>query len=72
MTSFNGLSVKTRDGTLFVALPPAAQTAIGYGCECPYCKAHPDKTPMWDTLAVAPHHNRTWTVHYPEFSQGER
>jgi hypothetical protein len=53
----------------FFALPANAQRPIDGGCSCAYCKAHPGRVPMWDTLAVSSDENdRTWTVHYPEIS----
>ena len=61
----NGSKVTRRGPTTFIALPVEAQLPIIHGCQCSYCKANPDKQPMWDTLAVsdAPY---AWTVHYPE------
>ena len=72
--NFNGLRTERRKQTVFVALPPEAWRPISGGCGCDYCKAHPDKTPMWDTLLVNPTANgtysdRTSTCHYPAFSQ---
>jgi hypothetical protein len=54
--------------TLFIALPRDQQTPISWGeCNCPYCKAHPDQTPMWDTIS-APIDGKcaAFTVHYPD------
>jgi hypothetical protein len=54
-------------GTVFVALPAALHREIAGGCQCGFCKEHPDKTPMWDTLAIdAAAERHTWVVHYPE------
>lgn len=67
----NGMFVLgQRDGTLFVRLPVELQTPID-GCRCPYCTAHPDQPPMWDTLAIStakpkPTCHHTWTVHMPD------
>ena len=48
----NGEKVTKRNSTYFVALPIEVQKPVpGGSCQCPYCKAHPDKPPMWDTLA---------------------
>jgi hypothetical protein len=59
----------SKDGsTLFVVLPPEACEPVEGGCSCDYCKAHPDRTPMWDTLAVASDPRDkpyTWLVHNP-------
>lgn len=62
----NGIRVKKhKDGTMFVPLPLEVQRPVTGGCQCSYCKDHPDKTPMWDTLALHPEQDVTWTVHYP-------
>ncbi len=54
-------------GTVFVKLPPALCRAIDGGCQCHYCKAHPAKTPQWDTLAMREDGSGdSWPVHYPE------
>ncbi len=81
MTNLNGLPVTRYDSkatgcsTIFVPLPPALHRPIEGGCACEVCKARPDRTPMWDTLAIAAkptkntvqfHRDFTWTVHYPE------
>ena len=55
--------------TIFIVAPPEARRPIEGGCRCPYCLAHPDKTPMWDVYSVdakAP----KWAnlVHYPELA----
>lgn len=59
-----------RDDTIFIALPKAARKVIPYGCNCYYCKAHPDQNPTWDTIAVAADvvNAHAFTVHYPEFA----
>ena len=62
----NGSKVTTRNGTSFVALPVEAQNPIAGGCSCQFCKANPDKQPMWDTLAIGADAPRAWTVHYPD------
>lgn len=60
----------TPQRTLFVALPVELQRTIEGGCSCPYCKSHPNQTPMWDTLAIdAKAQRHTWIVHYPEMRQ---
>jgi hypothetical protein len=65
--TLNGAKVIHRNGTSFVALPVEAQRPIAGGCQCPYCQNHPDKTPMWDTLAIGADSPFAWTVHYPDF-----
>lgn len=66
----NGAAVigRTRD-TIFVRLPDALQRPCGT-CRCPYCTAHPERPPMWDTLAVSVEKSHpvdyTWTVHMPD------
>ena len=68
-TKLSGIKPRLVGGTLFVALPVELQRTIEGGCQCPHCKAHPDKTPMWDTLAIdASARRHTWTVHYPELA----
>jgi hypothetical protein len=62
----NGSKVTHRNETSFVALPVEAQSPIAGGCHCSYCKANPDKRPMWDTLAIGADTPRAWTVHYPD------
>ena len=66
--TLQSLKVRERDDTLFIALPPEACEPINGGCACPHCKAHPELTPMWDTLALARdtyNHPYTWLVHNP-------
>lgn len=64
--TLNGSKITRRGPTTFIALPIEAQTPIAGGCQCPYCKAHPTTTPMWDTLAVDDEAPYAWTVHLPE------
>jgi hypothetical protein len=52
--------------TLFIPLPPEARKPITGGCQCAYCTAHPEEPPEWDTLAVHPMSEFTFTVHAPE------
>lgn len=66
--TLNSLRVQKRDDTLLIALPPDHCEPIRGGCSCPHCVAHPELTPMWDTLAVStdPKNNPyTWLVHKP-------
>lgn len=75
MTIGNGWTVidvrrDTRNGqtrtTLYLHIPDELSTPCD-GCSCDYCKAHPDRIPRWDTLAVCDEHGgHSWTVHYPE------
>lgn len=70
----NGAIVIARTAsTIFIRLPPDRQRECG-GCSCAYCKAHPELTPRWDTLAVAldkpaEGNDCTWTVHMPDPAQ---
>lgn len=65
----SGIKPKLVNETLFVALPAELRRPIDGGCNCPYCKSHPSKTPAWDTLAIdTAAERRTWTVHYPELT----
>jgi hypothetical protein len=59
--------VYRRKDTIFIALPADQQRPIEGACVCPFCVAHPDKQPMWDTLAVGKNSGR-WTslVHFPD------
>ena len=59
--------------TLFSKLPVKAQREIGYPCGCPWCVAHPEETPKWDTFAIQIDEEGrpigdSWVVHYPELS----
>jgi hypothetical protein len=63
----NGAAViahDTRAGTTYVRLPHQLQRTLGR-CDCPFCKAHPQLTPTWDTLAI-PTSGTAWTVHMPD------
>jgi len=60
---------RTKDA-IFVRLPEFLQRSCD-GCSCDYCKAHPDKTPAWDTLVVPIRCDPrkadfTYTVHMPD------
>jgi hypothetical protein len=58
-----------------MALPAEMQRPISGGCQCFFCKTHPDLVPMWDTLAVRKEKSLpgvteyTWTVHYPDMKR---
>lgn len=72
----NGARVRRINKTIFIELPKEAQRPIDGGCVCTFCKAHPDRKPMWDTLAVSAEYpeypgrtDTAWTVHYPEFNK---
>ncbi len=66
----NGMDVLGQyKNTIFIRLPESVSAVIEWGCECPYCKAHPDIKPRWDTLCVPtndPLAKHTWTVHMPD------
>jgi hypothetical protein len=72
------MNVITRwEGAIYMRLPPDLQREITGGCECAYCKAHPDQTPMWDTMAISannPNRDRdwTWTLHMPDPPKDDR
>jgi len=69
MCEFPSTRITRRDSTIFVPLPKNAQKEIDGGCQCQFCRANPDRTPMWDTLAIDARDsgsNWTWIVHYPE------
>jgi hypothetical protein len=59
--------LEKRANTTFIKLPVNLQKEITGGCQCSYCKAHPTKTPVWDTLATDG--KTSWTVHYPELGK---
>jgi len=72
---FNGLRVVRERNTVFVPLPVEAQSPISGGCGCDFCKSHPDRKPMWDTLVLADNpttarkrkqSDTTHVCHYPE------
>lgn len=73
MGNVNGMSVLGRRGnTIFMRLPVELRRPIDGGCRCPYCEAHPECVPLWDTLAVAQNgaakgcNDVTWTCHMPD------
>lgn len=56
----------TSNGTTYIRLPAQLQRPTD-GCVCTYCKAHPERTPTWDTLAIPKGVPGTaWTVHMPD------
>jgi hypothetical protein len=66
----NGLRVVEHvdTGTRYIRLPDSLATPVGGGCNCAYCKSHPDEIPAWDTLVVPDgreNSRHTWTVHWP-------
>ena len=61
----SGHMVYRNGKTNFVSLPPPAQRPIDGGCHCSFCKANPDRTPMWDTLAFT-NSEDAFTVHMPD------
>lgn len=55
------------DSAVYLRIPKELQRPIDK-CQCPYCKAHPEVAPTWDTLVV-PVGNSTGyasTVHMPD------
>jgi hypothetical protein len=76
METMNGQPIFISDdgSTLFVPIPAELAAPVTGGCQCEYCKAHPDVPPRWDTLALAakPKNNGgeyTWTVHFPDLNK---
>jgi len=72
-STLNGMVViERRPGHVYMRIPADLQKPITGGCSCSFCRQHPDRTPMWDTLAVttrAPKdgdHDHAWTIHMPE------
>lgn len=70
--TMNGQAIFVNDDgdALFVPIPKELAAPVPGGCQCDYCKANPELTPMWDTLALpAKAKNKqgehTWTVHMP-------
>jgi hypothetical protein len=63
--------MKITNRTVFLRLPLDMQRPIPGGCQCPYCHAHRDLVPMWDTLAAHPDARHAWTVHYPDLVTGK-
>lgn len=61
-------ATKTKN-TIFIAAPVEARRDIIGGCNCPYCVAHPDRVPQWDTIAVDVTDPKDATfIHHPEFA----
>ncbi len=59
--------LRTKDA-IYLRIDEALQRPCD-GCDCPYCKAHPNETPSWDTLAIPLKISPTdfsWTVHMPD------
>lgn len=55
--------------TIFVPIPRSLARDIDGGCQCDYCKAHPEIAPKWDCLAIPAGmdgNQHAWTVHMPE------
>ena len=69
---FNGMTVLGRyNNTLYIRIPYELAKDCN-GCDCPYCKAHPDLIPKWDVMAVSckqGDYGFTWTVHMPQVSE---
>ncbi len=49
----------------WIDIPPGLAQPIDVGCDCEYCKAHPNEIPSWDTLVVDPFALHTRTIHNP-------
>jgi len=60
--------VRKNSDVIFVSLPSELRRPCG-GCNCDYCKKHPELEPSWDTLAVPTKEDgHTHVCHYPEFA----
>lgn len=52
--------------TIYLRIPAELATPCD-GCKCEYCRAHPELTPRWDTLAVCDDRTgHSSAVHYPD------
>lgn len=61
------MNVRHHGKAIFVPLPGGERRPINGGCNCAFCKAHPDQVPQWDALGInTANPTDTWTVHYPE------
>jgi hypothetical protein len=67
MNDMNGITVKRINDSIFIPLPASIQRPCP-GCSCPWCTAHPQFEPAWDTCVVNPESAHTWTVHWPEIN----
>lgn len=54
---------------IFAPLPVNDRRPINGGCQCQFCKAHPDRIPQWDAVGIEPETLTQWIVHYPELSE---
>lgn len=59
--------IRQHRGATFVPLPEKLRRDIEWGCDCKFCKAHPDRKPQWDALGITiDNPQETWVVHFPE------
>jgi len=60
-------------GAVYVRIPEDYAVPIQGGCQCAYCKSHPNEIPSWDTLGIPLEaREMTWTVHAPEWKSTDR
>src|SRR5258708_5311515 len=71
----NGMSVIARaKDAVYLRIPKELQVPCN-GCDCPYCKAHLNEVPSWDTLGVPTANKRlntAWTLHMPNPAEFQR
>jgi|SRR5215831_7661259 len=80
ITSFQGWPVlRVWQGAVYVRIPAEIAQPINGGCQCAYCKAHPEQIPTWDTLGIpitetlsSRPRGMTWTVHAPEWKETDK
>jgi hypothetical protein len=69
LENLNGAAIiaQAKDA-IYLRIPRSLAKDIELGCSCDYCKAHPDKTPKWDTLCVPlkGSYQYACTVHMPD------
>jgi hypothetical protein len=68
-------ALRLEDGRVYITLSPELQRPIDGGCDCKWCKSHPDNTPAWDCLVIpagdVPNQRGLITVHWPEIHAPE-
>lgn len=83
MANFNGQHVYYSESgnSIWIPIPDEIAEPIDGGCDCDWCKAHPDRVPKWDAICIARNPDdkarnvggiittRAHTVHYPELSR---
>lgn len=49
---YNWQVLRTDDRSVWLRIPHEKARPVPGGCQCPWCKAHPDAIPAWDVLIV--------------------